>query len=122
LALCTVQEGGGTNIKVAEAYAFARPCVLSPHAFRGYEGALAAQDSPEPSAWVGATDVDIAAGCVRLLGDPELRDAMARRGRAACAERLSFATFAAIVARDVAPLLDPRGARIHGDAHDTRPS
>ncbi|MFO0875519.1 MAG: hypothetical protein U0575_16360 [Phycisphaerales bacterium] len=110
------QHQGGGGVRLCP------PVRAQPARVPRLRGSLAAQDSPSPAPGSALTGVDIAAGCVRLLGDPELRDAMARRGRAACAERLSFATFAAIVARDVAPLLDPRGARIHGDAHDTRPS
>jgi glycosyltransferase involved in cell wall biosynthesis len=68
-----IRAGGGTRIKVLEAFSFRRPVVSTSV---GIEG-IAAQ--PEQHALVADTPATFAAQCVRLMTDRHLADALAER-------------------------------------------
>jgi glycosyltransferase involved in cell wall biosynthesis len=95
--IAPVHAGGGSNIKVLESLAMGRACVtttyclegLRPH-FDGRNDILAASG-----------DAAMTAACVRLLREPALREALARRGRAIVEERFSYATFRSAVHEQV---------------------
>lgn len=97
IALAPVYYGGGTKIKVLEALAYGRACVVTDHAHRGYERLLPAGTCLAS----GSTDAALADELVRLLTKPEQRDAMAAAGLSAVREHFSFARVASVVARQV---------------------
>jgi polysaccharide biosynthesis protein PslH len=77
-----VRAGGGTRIKVLEAFAHRRPVVATP---AGVEGlGVTAGDQ----ALVAQTPGDFAAACARLMAEPGLGRALAGRGAAFAAERV----------------------------------
>lgn len=84
--IAPVYQGGGTKIKVLEALSFGRAVVVTEHAHHGYEDTL-----PSPSALIRAeSDEQMAAGCVRLLKDPNERDRVAMEGYTRVREHFSF--------------------------------
>jgi hypothetical protein len=83
-----IYEGGGTKIKVLESLNRGRTVALTQHSLRGYEHAL----QHGKDVWVAQSDAALADGCIRLLGSPDLRDALAAHG-AAQATQFSFANF-----------------------------
>jgi len=85
--------GGGTNIKVLESLARGRTSVLARPAHRGYENTLL----DEHALLVGDDAESIAAACVRLLRDPELRQKLADHGRHIAETTYSFEHFAKVV-------------------------
>jgi glycosyltransferase involved in cell wall biosynthesis len=95
--IAPIHAGGGTNIKVLESLAMGRTCVttawclegLRPH-FDGRNDVLAAADA------AAMTDA-----CLRLLREPALREALARRGRQIVEERFSYDTFRSAVHEQV---------------------
>ncbi|MBC7784650.1 MAG: glycosyltransferase [Burkholderiales bacterium] len=87
--------GGGTKIKVLESLAYGRTVVTTPSAMRGY-AQLAEQ---MPAVAVASDDDEFAAACIRLLQSPDLRDAMAERGRMIVAREFSFSGFRQVVDR-----------------------
>lgn len=105
LALVPVTEGGGTKIKLVEAFAHGRAAVATVHAARGLEALVAAGLRP------AADGAAFAAETVALLTDPARRAGLARAGRAALAETHSPAGFRARVAADLRPLLPGAPAR-----------
>ena len=71
-AIVPIRAGGGTRIKILEAFAYRRPVVATPI---GVEGIAARHDehvliADEPS--------DLARECARLIASPELGDRLAR--------------------------------------------
>lgn len=84
--VCPVFIGGGSKIKVIESLSNRRTSVISPHSQRGYEKLLVHLDS----LWVADNEDQFLAGCLRLLGDTELRNKLAKRGQNLVAEGLSF--------------------------------
>ncbi len=93
MTVVPIYFGGGTKIKVLESLAYGRTVVTTPQAMRGY----AALADAAPSVAVTGTDEEFAAAAVRLLREPALRDAMARRGRAIVEQSFSPARFQAVV-------------------------
>lgn len=75
VAVAPIHAGGGTRIKVLEAYAHGRPVVATPVGVRGIE--LGAGPGP---ALVAETPEDFAAGCTHLLADAELAARLGREG------------------------------------------
>jgi glycosyltransferase involved in cell wall biosynthesis len=92
-AAVPIYEGGGTKIKVLEALSHGRSCVVTRHSHRGYEDSLRSGES----LLVADTETQFADACVRLLRNPELRDALARHGSAQAARRFTYAAFERIV-------------------------
>ena len=95
LVVSPVFEGGGSKIKVVEAYAFNRAVVAARHSVRGFDslldaGVIATADSDE----------DIADRCIDLLGDPEKTNELAARGRQIILERFNRDVFAKVVIKD----------------------
>jgi len=88
-----IYEGGGTKIKVLEALTYGRSCVVTRHSHRGYEDSLRSGES----LLVADTETQFVDACVRLLRNPELRDALARHGSAQAARRFTYSAFERIV-------------------------
>ena len=87
--IAPIYSGGGTNIKVLEAFAYGRTCVTTPHTIKafspdltGTEDALSAHD-----------DQEMIAACLRLLRSSPLRATLARRGHEIIQRRFSYEIF-----------------------------
>ncbi len=101
-SVCPIHEGAGTKIKVSESLLHGRTCVVSSHSHRGYEDVL-----PDGQVLlVGKTDEAIADRCIELLRDPARRDRLARAGKDAVEEHLSFAAFERRVRETLLPFLE----------------
>ena len=100
-ALAPVRWGAGTKIKVVEALAYGRTCLVTPHALHGYEGHLRHGEA----LWCGPTDAAMADGCIALLTDPSLRDRLADRGRSVVAAEYSDDRFREVVRATCEPLI-----------------
>lgn len=87
-AAAPIYEGGGTKIKVLEAIQRGRTVALTAHSLRGYEQML--QHCKD--VWAAASDTALADGCIRLLRDSDLRDALAAHA-AEQVMQFSFANF-----------------------------
>jgi len=104
-AVAPVYHGGGTKIKVLEALAFGRPCVVTEHAHRGYESTL----PHEHGVLVGCTDEALAGACVRLLGPDGLPQRLGEVGAAIVAESFSEDVLSSTVVAAVESALRARG-------------
>jgi polysaccharide biosynthesis protein PslH len=67
-----VRAGGGTRIKILEAFSFQRPVVATSIAMEGIEARA------EQHVVIGDSPADFAQQCVRLISDPDLREQLAR--------------------------------------------
>jgi glycosyltransferase involved in cell wall biosynthesis len=76
VAVVPVYTGSGMKTKVTEAMAAGTPVVANAMAMEGIDGARAGVDH-----LCGEDPGDMAAHCVRLLGDPAARENLARAGR-----------------------------------------
>ncbi len=74
VVIAPLRGGGGTKVKVLEAWLHARPLVVTSHAARGFE-AHAGQHF-----LVADSARDFAQACARLLTDPSLAARLARQG------------------------------------------
>ena len=88
-----IWSGGGTNIKVSEAFMYGRTCVVSQPAHRGYTKLLRANES----LMVGRNSTEIAAHCTALLQEPDRCAALAEHGATVIAQKFSYGSFARIV-------------------------
>ena len=70
--LAPVRAGGGTRIKILEAFSFQRPMVATSTAMEGIEARA------EEHVVIGDTPAAFAQQCARLMFDGELRDRLAR--------------------------------------------
>jgi glycosyltransferase involved in cell wall biosynthesis len=89
LVVAPVWSGGGSNIKILEAMAHARACATTRFCMRPFADAC----DPARDLSVAASDAELAANIVRLLGDPAEREARARRGAELVRERFDRDTF-----------------------------
>ena len=71
-----IYSGGGSNIKVLEAYAYGRACVTTPFCHEGLkDGFVGSGDLV-----VASSDEEFVDACGRLLGEPKIREGYARAG------------------------------------------
>lgn len=77
-SIVPVFRGSGTHIKIMESLIRGRTLVISRFAYRGYEHSLLDGES----LFVAGSDAEFASRVIELAGNPELRAAMADRGRA----------------------------------------
>jgi glycosyltransferase involved in cell wall biosynthesis len=103
IAVAPLRSGGGTRIKVLEAFAHRRPVVATTQGAAGLD--LAGEDGP---VLIAETAPQFAAACRRLLDDPRLAARLASRGRAIVEKR---ATVGAVAASIDALLTDILAAR-----------
>ena len=75
IAVVPLRAGGGTRIKVLEAFALGRPVIATK---LGAEGLHVRHDE---DIWLAEGPVDMAAACIRLAGDRGLRRHLAAGGR-----------------------------------------
>jgi glycosyltransferase involved in cell wall biosynthesis len=102
LAVAPVWSGGGTNIKILEAFAHGRVCVTTRFCARAFGDAFdAAADLA-----VADDDAGLATAIVRLLDASDERERRARRGAAVVAAAFSRARFDAVVRELVAHHVD----------------
>ena len=104
--IAPIYWGGGTKIKVLESLAYGRTCVATSHAYEGYADHFRHKDT----IWLAQDDDAMADGCLELLNNPALRDAMAQRGNKLVREEFSIDRFQQIVERTVSEILSDRGA------------
>jgi glycosyltransferase involved in cell wall biosynthesis len=71
-----IRSGGGTRIKVLEAFSYGRPVVSTPVGIEGIEA------RPEEHLLVGDSPAALAAHCLRLMRDPALACRLAERAMA----------------------------------------
>ena len=100
LAIVPIWEGGGTKIKVLEALAFGRTCVVAAPSTRGYADLIESQTIAP-----AVTEDDFAAGVVRLCQDHDVRWDMEKRGQALVADRYGYARVRDAVHRVVAEVV-----------------
>jgi glycosyltransferase involved in cell wall biosynthesis len=98
-----LQSVTGTNIKVIEALAHERTCVVTPAAQAGY----AAQLRHDESVLVASSPAAFAAACQRLIDQPALRAELGRHGRAVVERDFSYARFSSTVRETVESVLSP---------------
>jgi glycosyltransferase involved in cell wall biosynthesis len=101
LAVAPVYIGSGTKVKVLEALAHRRTCVVTPHALAGFGDVL----RHEEAVWCGADDEEMADGCIRLLNDPTVRHGMELRGQPLVTEHYNISGFKHIVRETVDSLV-----------------
>ncbi|NHC45252.1 glycosyltransferase [Motilibacter aurantiacus] len=99
LALATIRYGGGTRIKILEAFAHEVPVVSTPLAREG----LSVVDGRH--LLVGDDPAELADACVRVLDDPTLARELGRAGRDLHAERYAPEASAAAVREVLARFL-----------------
>ena len=85
LAIIPIWEGGGTKIKVLEALAFGRTCVVATPSTRGYADLVESQ-----AIAAATTEVQLAAEIARLCREHAVRWDMEERGHALVAERYGY--------------------------------
>lgn len=81
--------GGGPKLKLLESLAQGRSCVASGAGLRGLEPDL----RHGVEVWRGSDDDAMVEGCLRLLREPQLRDALAAAGSQVVRERYGLARF-----------------------------
>jgi glycosyltransferase involved in cell wall biosynthesis len=96
-AVVPLQSVTGTNIKILEALAHCRTCVVSSAAHSGYAEQLRCGES----LLVASTPEDFVAACERLIGNPTERDALALEGRRVVDDQFSYARFQRTVEQTV---------------------
>lgn len=101
-AVVPIRWGAGTNIKVLEALAYGRTCVLFPFAQRGYEKILRHNES----LLVSSSERGFGEDCVRLFKEPALREKLAAKGGQLVGREYFFDRFKSTVEKAVAPFLD----------------
>lgn len=96
VAVVPIRFGGGTRIKILEAFAYGVPVVTTTVGCEGLDVVdgehLLVADEPDA----------FAAACVRLLADPDLRARLARNARARWAERYRWDAIAPAITAAVA--------------------
>jgi len=100
-AVVPIQWGAGTNIKVLEALAYGRTCVLAPFARRGYEHTLRHNEA----LLVAVNAADMREACVHLLEDAVLRARLAAKGCEIVQREYTFEKFCSIVKQSLTPLI-----------------
>jgi glycosyltransferase involved in cell wall biosynthesis len=91
--IAPLQAGAGTNIKVLEAAAYGRACVVTPVSHRGFEETL-----PASVACLRADSVaDMVHPCLRLLDDAGLASELGQRARKTVELHYTPTAFAAAV-------------------------
>ncbi len=101
--LAPILAGGGTNIKVLESCAYARPCVVSRIAHRGFEETLPAGEA----CLFSETIAGMADACLQLLRTPGLAARIGLRARAAIEIHYSADVFASAVNAGIERVMAP---------------
>lgn len=86
------RSGGGTRIKILEAFAQGRPVVTTTIGIEGIEA------RPDVDHLLADTPADFIRQCLRLAGDPALRATLAAQARALVTSRYTAAALAAPLA------------------------
>jgi glycosyltransferase involved in cell wall biosynthesis len=113
MAIVPVRAGGGTRIKVLEAFAHMRPVVTTTV---GIEGIAA---EPDRHVLVGDDAETLAAACLRLMRDPALAERLASDAFALFSRDYSSESLARIVATFAPPRRSP-GFRSDAAPHAPR--
>jgi glycosyltransferase involved in cell wall biosynthesis len=89
LAICPLNDGGGSSIKVLEALIYGRTVVCSKFGARGLTNILKSGES----LLVADSPSELAEACVALLNNPSLADALAARGRSLVRRHFTYQGF-----------------------------
>ena len=81
--IAPLRAGGGTRIKILEAFSYGRPVITTPAGIEGIEAA------PEEHALVEESPEAFAAACIRLMTDWELGERLARNAASLCSRAYS---------------------------------
>jgi glycosyltransferase involved in cell wall biosynthesis len=92
VVIVPVRAGGGTRIKILEAFAYRRPVVATP---AGIEGIDAVHGE---HALIGSTPDELACHCARLLNDVALRERLVSNARSLLERRYSADVFKRTIA------------------------
>jgi len=90
--LAPLRAGGGTRIKVLEAFSYRRPVIATPAAIEGIEA------RPEEHVLIGDTAAAIARQAARLIAAPELCETLARNAAALFERRYTIEALASLLA------------------------
>lgn len=101
-AVAPIYSGAGTCFKVVEALAKGRTLVLSRYAMRGYDEAVAHNQT----AWIAETDESFIEGCNMLLNDPAYRDRLAAEGAKRVGEHFGYGRFQSVVDKTIERVAD----------------
>jgi polysaccharide biosynthesis protein PslH len=101
-----IRAGGGTRIKVLEAFSYRRPVVTTP---QGIEGIDARHNE---HVLIGHTPEEFASSCVRLLGDRALSEKVVRNAWDLLTGRYSIEVLKATIASSLPSPLRPRSRSI----------
>jgi len=101
ISICTIWQGGGACVKLAEAAGFGMAIVATRYAAGGYEGIL----EPGRDLLAADTDEGLAHCCVDLLKDDFQRTQIGERARAVASTMLSQGAIDRIVEESVGPWL-----------------
>jgi glycosyltransferase involved in cell wall biosynthesis len=96
-------SGSGTNIKVIEAMAYGKPCIISPFAGKGFEHFL----KDGQNIVIAKTTEDFAKYTIALLGDSTHAIGIGQAAAEAIHNNFSFNKFCSIVASDMQKALNP---------------
>jgi glycosyltransferase involved in cell wall biosynthesis len=103
VAVAPLRVGGGTRIKVLEAYSHRRPVVSTTQGARGLP--LVGEDG---SILIADTATDFAAACKRLLDEPRLAERLASRGASIVEKRATVDSVAGSIVHLFADILAAR--------------
>ena len=84
-----IYHGAGTNIKVLEAMAMNKACVISEFAMRGFENELI----DEVNILIAKNNQDFASKIIRLLQDMEFNNFIAKNGKDVIEKKYSYTDF-----------------------------
>lgn len=115
LVVAPVYSGGGTSIKILEAAAHGRACVTTRFRLKGLEPDFNGHSDIVAT----ATDDEMAAVCIRLLGDPDERERLARSAYAVIGAKYTHAAFRSTIIEDVSAALRQAGKADLAAAVDT---
>ncbi len=87
--VCPIRDGGGTKLKLLDAFAMRKCVVAHPIACEGIDA------TPDEHVALASTPADFIDRIVTLLAAPERREAMGRAARELVEQRYSFATIGA---------------------------
>ncbi len=103
-----IRAGGGTRIKILEAFAHRRPLIATPLAIEGIDA------RHERHALIGELDESFTAQCERVIREPALGRELARHAFELVRARHSEAVLRAVVVGDEPPAIDERGVDDQG--------
>lgn len=109
LVICPVFEGGGSKIKVLEAFSHGRAVIAARHSARGYDSEFV-----DKALVIADNDEEMADRCIELLQTPGRARVLAEHGRQIVGERYARHAFAEIVFADCSRVREARSVQKDG--------